>query len=130
VTDPLATAVATIVITKAMDGVTEVGRAAVDALVRLVRRRLGADEVSQEILARAEAEPAHDANRLALAKALASSITDDRIFGEELEARWLGVPAGWRATSQEATFNSIDGEIHGNVVQARDIHGGISFGSS
>jgi hypothetical protein len=126
--DPLTTAVAAIVITKTMDGLTEAGRAAVGALVRLVRRRLGATDASREILMRAESEPANDTNRKALAETLARSVADDQVFADELERRWLSLPVEWRAPTQGPTFNRIEGDIRGNVVQARDIHGGISFG--
>ena len=125
--DPLMTAVAVAVATKAVEGVAESGRSALSALVGLVRRRFSGRPAAREALAAAEADPT-DATRLdALRDALRQLATEDQQFEVEIRGVWKDLELRQLATG-EAVVNSVSGTVAGNVVQARDIHGGISFG--
>lgn len=121
--------IAVVLATKAAQGVAEGGRAAVSALVNWVRRKLGEQCAAQEALAAAEADPGDDVRIRALRDVLEQLTVADPEFAAELRRRWSDV-------SQHATnrgggvVNQISGGVGGNVVQARDVHGGISFGGT
>ncbi len=126
--DPLMTAIAATVTSKAIDGLSEAGKAVVEALVRLVRRKLGADQASRVILVGAEAEPVTETNQRALADALGRAVANDHAFAEELTNLWQGLADSRPVVAPDAVFNNVSGDVHGNVVQVRDLHGGLSFG--
>jgi hypothetical protein len=126
--DPLMTAIATTLTSKAIDGLSEAGKAAVQALARLVRRKLGADEASTDVLTRVEAEPAGEADRLVLVRALTRAAADDPVFARELTSCWQELTAAHVVNAPDGVVNSVSGSVEGNLVQARDIHGGLSFG--
>jgi hypothetical protein len=124
------TTIAVAVVTKTIDGLSEAGRAALDALVRLVRRKLGGDEASREVLVHAESEPASDIRRRALAEELARVTANDPLFAQELTGLWARLDADPAVIAPGSVFNTVSGNVDGNVVQARDIQGGVSFGRS
>jgi hypothetical protein len=126
VTDPLMTAVAATITTKVIEGVSEAGKSAVEALVRLVRRKLGTTEASQMVLVRAESEPGDVARQRALAAELELAVARDRLFADELSRLWQRLTA--ETGGVEPVFNQVSGDVHGTVIQARDVQGGIAFG--
>jgi hypothetical protein len=130
VTDPTTTAIAAAVATQAVSGLSEAGKAALKAVVRLIRRKLSTDEESASALAQAQAEPADDARVRGLAAALHRAIEDDQRFAEELYGRWQDLQQCMLVAGQDHVVNTVSGDIRGNLVQARDIRGGISFGRS
>lgn len=65
---------------------------------------------------------------LALAQELDMAEAYDVRFKEQLRAEWAAVRIQAPASNGSAS-NTITGPVTGNVVQARDIHGDIKFGS-
>jgi hypothetical protein len=126
--DPVTTAIAVALVTKAADGLSEAGKAAFAALSKLVRRKLADGAASRAVLVRAEAQPADDAGRQALAETLGRAAAEDPTFAEELRRLWQRVQEERVGSSNSMVVNSVSGDVHGAVVQARDIQGGISFG--
>jgi hypothetical protein len=65
-------------------------------------------------------------------EALASELHDaeqaDPVFAEALRAEWAATQVNQHATG-DAVTNQVSGTVTGNMVQARDIQGGISFGA-
>jgi hypothetical protein len=127
-TDPVTTAIAVALVSKTVEELTESGKAALVALGRLVRRKLGGRAESQALLVHAEAHPDDAAPRQALAEALGQAAHDDRQFAEELHRLWWDVQNRRDAATGGGVLNTVSGDVGGNVVQARDVHGGISFG--
>lgn len=115
-TDPVMTAVAVALVTKAVDGLTEGGRAAFAALAKLVRRKLAANNQAPTTI--------DGTDEQALSDALSEAAARDRTFAEELHRLWQAV----HEARNDAVRNVISGDVSGNVVQGRDIHGGVSFG--
>lgn len=71
-------------------------------------------------------QPSQDAAYV-LAVLLDREAPRDPAFGAELQARWERTDAVVTA-GPDGMANSISGDVSGPVVQARDIHGGVSFG--
>ncbi|MFJ9748774.1 hypothetical protein [Streptomyces chartreusis] len=100
------------------------------ALRDLVRRRGSDEEPSGEGELTALAQQSDSAERARqLAETLALRARQDPAFAEAL--------AAWRReaetlvpnqTGSGDVRNEVSGTVHGNVVQARDIHGSIRFG--
>jgi hypothetical protein len=116
------TVIAATVVTKAVEGLGEAGKSAVSALVRLVRRKLSPRGAAQDVLERAEHDPTDRAQVLALAEELRRAATEDHLFAAELDRLWRDV------LDERPVVNSISGKVRGNVVQARDIGGDVTFG--
>ncbi|CAM5540690.1 MULTISPECIES: hypothetical protein [Streptomyces] len=101
------------------------------ALRDLVRRRGSGEEPSGEGELTALAQQSDSAERARqLAETLALRARQDPAFAEAL--------AAWRReaetlvpnqTGSGDVRNEVSGTVHGNVVQARDIHGSIRFGN-
>jgi hypothetical protein len=127
-TDPFTAAIATALATKAVDGLTEAGKIAFKALMQLVRRKMATDPQASYIVRQAEAYPTSDMRRHALAEALARAMVDDVYFSEQLMSLWRHVQEGRTGISSGPVSNVVSGDIEGSVVQARDIHGNVSFG--
>lgn len=123
--DPIITAVAVAVAGKVVEGVADGGKAALRALVRLVRQRLRSSASAEEALVEAEADPSDQHKIQLLQEQLHTIAAEDKAFAMEIRRLWREIDSG----SDAAVVNSVSGEI-GNVVQARDIYGGISFGGS
>jgi hypothetical protein len=126
-TDPITTAIATAVATKAVSGLTEAGKRAYTVLMRLLRRKLAASPGSPDVLLSAQTHPTSAAHRTVLAEALADAMADDPHFAEQLAAAWRHVQEGHTATSDGTVHNVVSGDIDGSLVQARDIHGNVSL---
>lgn len=128
--DPVTAPALAAVLSKIFDGaVNEVGRQTWTTLTGLVRRTFGDRDRSRPMRAVAELEqqPADPARVEELAGALAAAAELDPDFAADLR-QWLaeaGQPAG-------DVTNVIGGsaKIRGTVVQARDIHGSITFGDA
>ncbi|MEV4756869.1 hypothetical protein AB0J86_17390 [Micromonospora sp. NPDC049559] len=127
-TDPVMLAVATAVATKAAEGLTEGGRSALAALVRLVRGRLR-DHDESAVLDSAEAEPADDDRVGHLAAALERAASRDPRFADELGRLWRGLRETGSTAVDGGVVNQASGPVSGTVVQARDVQGGIVFGA-
>lgn len=127
--EEILTAVALALATKAVEGLTEGGKAAFAALARLVKRRFQGHGSAQAALAEAEADPADDTRIQSLRKKLAQATAEDPAFGYELRRLWRDLSPHLVA-STDGVINHLSGSAGGNVVQARDVHGGISFGDA
>ncbi|GAB3156777.1 hypothetical protein GCM10027290_55370 [Micromonospora sonneratiae] len=126
--DPVLAAIATALATSAVTELTAGGKAAFNALVRLVRRKAAEQPETGNALVAAQDDPS-DKHRLAeLNAALAAAAQNDRTFAIELHRLWNEIRAGRPQEDHSETRNTISGPVTGQVVQARDIHGGVSFG--
>jgi hypothetical protein len=126
----LLTTVAVTLATKTAEGLAAGGRAAFEALVRLVRRRSADPESGfpPAALAETEIDLPKDARIEILRRVLAQAIADDPGFEAELRDRWRELSPHLEVSAGN-TVNTVSGAVSGNVVQARDVHGGISFGT-
>jgi hypothetical protein len=105
----------------------EAGRQAWAALTGLTRRTLGRQDRSLVTNAVAEVDrQPNDPDKIdKLAGALATAAGHDPGFATDLR-RWLD-DAG-QADGHVTNVIGGSAQVHGNVVQARDIHGSITFG--
>ena len=123
------TAVALTLATKAVEGLAEGGKAAFAALARLVKRRFHGRGSAQAALVEAEADPADDIRIQSLREELAQAAAEDPAFGHELRRLWRDLSPHLVAGT-DGVVNNLSGSVGGNVVQARDVQGGISFGDA
>ena len=112
---------------KLVDGLAEAGKATFQGLVRLVLRRFRSDPAAQSALVATEADPSDPGCRGRLRAALERLTAEDPDFDAELRALWSDLQPHLAAASG-GVVNNISGDVSGGVVQARDVHGGISFG--
>jgi hypothetical protein len=127
-TDPVTAAVATALATKAIAGLSEAGKSAFDRLARIVRRKLSPEARSSGSLDLAQTYPTSDAHRHALADALSRAMIDDQHFAVQLVNLWRYLQEDREGVSQSSVLNIVSGGVDGKIVQARDIHGQVSFG--
>jgi len=126
--DPTMTAVAVAVAGKLTETLTAAAKTALGNLVNLVKRRFAGDDAAQHALTEAEKAP-DDADRVhELAKQLERLAAEDPKFAERLHGLWAQASAGLHAETG-GVVNEISGSVSGHVVQARDIQGGVSFGT-
>jgi hypothetical protein len=122
--DDLVVAVATAIASGAGGSLGTSGAAAVGRLISALRAKFRHSPTIRGALEIAVDEPTDPGAGAALQVALNELITRDAEFGQ-----WLATL--WEETRQElpshdcSSKNIIHGEVHGTVVQARDIHGGI-----
>jgi hypothetical protein len=126
--DPMMTAVAAAVAGKLTESLTVSAKTALANLVKLVRKRFTTDATAQQALTAAEQAP-DDTDRItALASQLQRLAAADPEFAARLRDGWSRTEAHLHASSG-GVINQVSGNVAGNVVQARDIEGGISFGT-
>jgi hypothetical protein len=114
-TDPILMSVATALATKAATGLYEFVK------TKFSQRADDARVLEQARDAKPDSPPLH-----ALAAALGRATAEDPTFAAELHAQWQHVAQ--RAESGGVN-NQVSGTVHGNIVQAGDITGGIHFGA-
>ncbi|HEX7660402.1 MAG TPA: hypothetical protein VF444_13080 [Pseudonocardiaceae bacterium] len=122
-TDPILGAVAAALATKAVTGLYDFVKNAFARRGRTAKQDTAALEAARGAAA--------DSPQVeALATVLTRAAAEDPEFAEGLRVQWQLVA---QQVSQDAetggVTNSISGTVTGNVVQARDIDGGIHFGS-
>jgi hypothetical protein len=122
------TAVALTVATKTVEGLAEGGKAALAALVRLIRRRFEATASAREALDAAEVSPGDEARVADLRTELARMIAENPDFEAELREIWRGL--GPYLNGDRVEVANRVGDVGGSVVQARDVYGGIVIGDS
>jgi hypothetical protein len=96
-----------------------------DSLGSMVRRLFGRQSTSVEAVKRLGERPG-DADSI---KALAQALVDDSRRDPQAAAQlrhWL-VAAEQTLSADNRVINTVSGEVRGNVLQARDIHGDITF---
>jgi hypothetical protein len=105
----------------------EGAKAAYSALTGLVRQKLVRTPGAPDALEAAQGDPSEVRLR-ELRTALAAAMSEDPAFGAEVRRLW-GQVESQRVDGADAVVNTLSGRVTGNVVQARDVQGGISFGS-
>ncbi|MCO5972158.1 hypothetical protein [Actinoallomurus soli] len=124
--DPLSVSALVTLLSKIFDGATDkVGEQLWDDLTSVVRRVFGRRSTSVEAAKRLGERPGDvDATR-ALAEALIADSARDPQGAAQIR-HWVARAERALAPEGSAT-NTIDGSVTGNVVQARDIRGDITF---
>src|SRR5262249_44758370 len=110
VPEPILISIATALATKAATG-----------LYDLVKKKFSKDPEGTKALEAAETAPQDAEPVKDLAERLAVAQEADPEFAEALRAAWE------QRAESGGVINQITGTVHGKVVQARDIHGNISF---
>lgn len=111
--EPIMTAVATALATKAATG-----------LYDLVKKAFARNPKDAAALAAATGAEPDSPQVAALAESLAAADAADPEFAATLRAEWARVS---QHADHGGVTNQVSGTVTGNVVQARDIHGNISF---
>lgn len=124
--DPLMVTAATTLVAWTTTELAQGGRQAVSALVHFLRDRFRREPEAREAIEVLLHQPSQDAAH-PLAVLLDREARRDPAFGAEFQARWERTNAAV-AAGPDGVANSISGDVRGPVVQARDIHGGVSFG--
>ncbi|MBQ1067151.1 hypothetical protein ACWEOR_19575 [Micromonospora chalcea] len=125
--DPILTAIAVALSTRAAEGIAGAGREAFASLVRLVRGK-ARDHRGLEASLAIEPTPATvDDRAVALRRALADAVAQDPDFGQELGRRWETYHQAYLRA--DAVTNTVSGRVGGPVVQARDILGSVNLAS-
>lgn len=126
--EQLWTPIAVALVTKAADTMADGVKTAFTALVNLVRRRFAHKPEAQVALDAAMEMPTDPDRINDLSIALQTAALEDSEFADALRSVWQDLAA--RIKDHESmTINQIAGQVSGNVVQARDIHGDVSFGT-
>ncbi|MFD6679965.1 hypothetical protein [Micromonospora parva] len=126
--DPLMVTAATTLVAWTTTELAQGGRLAVAALVDFLRDRFRRESEAQEVIEGLLHQPSQDTAHT-LAELLDREARRDPTFGAEFQARWEWTNATV-AAGPDIVANSISGDVSGSVVQARDVHGGISFGGA
>ena len=112
--EPVLTAIATALATKAATGLYDLVKA------KFAKNRPAKAEIEAAI------ETPEDTSRIqALAARLAEAERTDPEFGAALRAQWATIVHNQQSTSADVT-NTVLGNV-AKLVQARDIHGNISL---
>lgn len=98
-----------------------------ESLYEFVRNKFKSRKQALDVLDAANGAAPDSPQVIALAEELATAEAYDQQFGEQLRAQWATVQG---QASDSGVVNTISGTVQGDVVQARDIHGGITFGSA
>ncbi|MFG1674626.1 hypothetical protein [Micromonospora sp. NPDC049282] len=125
--DPLMLAAATTLVGWTATNLAEGARSAVNELTDFLRRRFLGEASTRELVDAALDRSSSDSIRR-LAALLDQEVLRDPEFDTELRARFERVHAVVAASRGDVT-NVVSGDVSGSVVQARDVHGGISFGA-
>ena len=96
-------------------------------LTSALRARLRGDARARGALEIAIEDPGDAAARGDLEALLRERILRDAEFGAWLQALWSEVGPDIE-TDASTSANIVRGTVHGDVVQARDVHGGIHIG--
>ena len=126
--EPILAAVALTLATKAAEGLAESGKSAFAALARLVRHRFEERPSGTMALLEAETHPDDGERIRSLQHELELAVVEDPEFLAQLRLLWRELSPQLIATS-DGVVNNVTGSVAGNVVQARDVHGNISFGN-
>lgn len=100
----------------------------VESIYDLVREKFKGHRKALEALDAAQHKPADSPEVLTLARELDMAEAHDERFKEQLRSAWAAAQLQAHACGASAA-NIVTGSITGNVVQARDIHGDVKFGS-
>ncbi|MBN6034213.1 hypothetical protein [Amycolatopsis sp. 195334CR] len=101
------------------------GRAVI-GLYQLIKAKFADDPEASAVLEAAEGAAEDSAEVRELAATLEEKQAADQEFGERLRQEWERATVEQHAESGGVS-NQVSGQVGGNVVQARDIQGGITF---
>lgn len=96
---------------------------ATESLYDLVRDKFKGRKKALEVLAAADGAAPGSPPVVALAEELETAEAYDEQFAARLRAEWNQI-----AASGGGVVNQVSGNVTGNVIQARDIHGDITLG--
>ena len=128
-TDPIMLSVAGAVAGKAAEALTEGGKNALAALVRLIHSRLGHSDAAMRALEPVTSGAADPAIVHELAQALERTAAADPGFAAQVRALWP--PAREEIAAHDSgTVNISTGSVAGHLIQARDLNvqGGLHLG--
>ncbi|WP_410579938.1 hypothetical protein [Amycolatopsis sp. lyj-108] len=97
----------------------------VAGLYKLVKEKFSEDPEATAALEAAEGAAEDSAEVRALATRLSTAEAEDPEFAERLHREWD--KAGGNRAETGGVVNTVSGTVSGKVVQARDVHGNISF---
>ncbi|MFC0526643.1 hypothetical protein [Phytohabitans kaempferiae] len=126
VTDPITTSIATALATAATTALTDGSRTLIAKLTGFLVERFRRDPSDREALEAARDNPEDRAAIQRLAELLDRRMREDPVFAQRLRALWFDVTAA-EGGSRDDVSNTVSGQVHGSVVQARDVSGGITF---
>jgi hypothetical protein len=109
------------------DRLTAGGMDVVGRLISALRAKLRGDARARGALEIAIEDPSDPAARGDLEALLRERILRDTEFTAWLQALWSEVGPDLRMDASTSA-NILSGTVHGDVVQARDVHGGIHIG--
>lgn len=124
--EPLTTSIAAALVAGTAAATSDNVRALINGLVSLIRERFRRTPSDQETLDSAVRAPSDTTIARQLAEALDRQMRADPAFAQELRARWAEIVAA-EVVAGDQVANTIKGPVRGNVVQARDVQGGITF---
>lgn len=110
------------------DRVAVAGTSALRSLFELVKKKFDRDPEATDALTAAQAEPDSNERVETLSAALSKAAQDDPEFATRMFSLWDRAAGELRA-DRGGVVNQVSGQVSGQVVQARDITGGVSFGS-
>jgi hypothetical protein len=96
-----------------------------ESLSSVVRRLFGRRSTSVEAVKRLGERPGDTDSIRALAQALVDDSSRDPQAAAQLR-HWIA-SAEEKIAADEHVTNTITGDVRGNILQARDIHGNITF---
>ena len=123
----LAVEIVTAIATGAGDSLAAKGIEAVGRLISALRAKFRGDPGSRGTLEIAVEAPDDLAARENLVTLLRDRILHDAEFGEWLENLWAEVAPDIQEDASKSV-NIVHGNVKGNVVQSRDVQGGIHLG--
>jgi hypothetical protein len=126
VTDPVMVTIATTLVAWATTTLADHAKVQVASLVSLLRDRFRGDPPAAAVVEAAIEGGGDEETTSRLAQLLETESSDDPGFGEHLRALWTSAAQEINALRGD-NANVVVGDVSGSVVQARDIHGGVSF---
>jgi hypothetical protein len=103
------------------------GMEMIERLISTLREKLRGNPTARGALEITIENPADMAAREQFLSLLRDHTANDAEFRAWLASRWSEVRAAVEADASHSA-NLITGTVHGHVVQARDVHGGIHLG--
>ncbi|AOS64478.1 hypothetical protein [Actinoalloteichus hymeniacidonis] len=125
--DSVLIAIAAVVARQASGLLASGVRSAAAALAKAVGERFRSDPEAEAAFTDAATDPEDEESVQRLAEAIDRATKADPDFEHRLRTLWASARTEGTA-SHGGVVNQISGNVGGNVVQARDIHGGINFG--
>lgn len=96
------------------------------SLYEVVRRKFARSPQAGTVLEEAVGSAADSEQVRVLSEELDRATREDPEFAADLRAVW-GQVSVQQCADGDGVTNQVSGTVHGNVVQARDIDGGVSF---